>query len=95
MDHQGYREGDVMLLEQRIARLELVCEAMWTLLRDETRLSDASLQARIAELDLSDGKADGRAAKGPLHCPKCRKPASRRHEFCIWCGAILRQSPFD
>ena len=87
--------AEIQDIEQRLARLELICEAMWDMLRDELKLSEAELQARIAELDMSDGKANGRVDKGVLHCPQCRKANARRHEYCIWCGAALRRRPFD
>lgn len=89
------RQSDIDHLEQRVARLEMVCEAMWNLIRDKTQLTDAQLHQQVARLDLSDGKADGRVSKGPLDCPQCRKTNARRHEFCMWCGTVLRTSPFD
>ena len=87
--------SEVHLLEQRLARLEMITEAMWGLLRDELKLTDQQLQQRVAELDLSDGKANGRVDKGVLRCPKCNKANARRHEFCMWCSELLRRTPFD
>lgn len=79
-----------------LARLELVCEAMWELVKEKTGLVDDDLLAKMAELDLTDGVADGKKAKGgPVVCPKCNRPNSRRHDFCIYCGEHIRSKPFQ
>jgi hypothetical protein len=83
-------------LERDIERLRMICEAMWRILKDKLGVDDEELVARIAEIDLMDGEADGRKApKGPAMCPKCNRPNSRRHDFCIYCGAFIRTRPFD
>jgi len=81
-------------LQQKVDRLEMICEAMWDLLRDKVGESDESLMAKILELDLSDGSADGKVQRGPAKCANCDRPNSRRHEFCIYCGQPLRNKPF-
>jgi hypothetical protein len=79
-----------------LARLELIAEAMWELVKEKTGLIDEDLLAKIAELDLTDGTADGRKRDaGPIQCPKCSRPNSRRHDFCIYCGELIRTRPFQ
>lgn len=94
---RGGSAGDasnIRHLQQQIDRLEILCEAMWTLLRDKVGESDESLMAKVLEIDLSDGQADGKVARGPQQCPNCNRPNSRRHEFCIYCGQPIRKTPF-
>ncbi len=87
---------NVRILESEVERLTMVCEAMWMLLKDKLGVDDQELMARIAELDLSDGKADGRKdTDGPRNCPGCNRPNSKRHDFCIYCGQLIRTTPFD
>ncbi|MBI1368076.1 MAG: hypothetical protein GC162_05420 [Planctomycetes bacterium] len=86
--------GAVQTLQRQVDRLEMICEAMWTLLRERTNLSDEALMAKILELDLSDGNADGKITRPAQKCPKCNRPNSRRHEMCIYCGTPLRTTPF-
>jgi hypothetical protein len=89
-------QSSVAEMEKRIGRLEMVCEAMWTLLREQTGMTDDDLMGMMAELDLSDGQADGqKGAAGPRDCPKCGRPNNpKRHDYCIYCGELLRTSPF-
>ncbi|QNN24223.1 zinc ribbon domain-containing protein [Planctomycetales bacterium ZRK34] len=86
--------SNVRHLQQQVDRLEMICEAMWSLLRDKVGESDEALMAKVLELDLSDGQADGKVARGPQKCPNCNRPNSRRHEFCIYCGQPIRKSAF-
>ena len=81
--HMGY-------LEERLERMEIVCEAMWNLLKDRLEVSDEDMVARIAQLDQSDGVADGRVEREPLRCPICNRANSRRHDRCIYCGQPLK-----
>ncbi len=86
---------NVRYLQKDVERLTMICEAMWSMLRDKLGVDDEELMARIAELDLSDGEADGRKeVSGPAMCPKCSRPNSRRHDFCIYCGTLIRTTPF-
>jgi len=74
----------------------MVTEAIWNLVKEKTNLTDEDLMAAVAQLDLSDGVADGKKqADGPLRCPECDRANSRRHEFCIYCGSMLRTTPFQ
>jgi len=85
----------VHYLEEEVDRLKLICEAMWTLIKENTKLTDEDLVAVMAQLDLSDGQADGKKKTGPAICPKCDRPNSRRHDMCIYCGQFLKTKPFD
>ena len=77
-------------------RLALIVEAMWKLVREKHGLTDADLMSRVAELDLSDGVADGKKeAAGPRNCPQCHRPNGRDQIFCLYCGRLLWTEPFD
>lgn len=94
----GTRSDDTRAraVADELARLELVCEAMWELVKEKTGLIDDDLLGKMAELDLTDGVADGKKSKGgPVVCPKCQRPNSRRHDFCIYCGEHIRRKPFQ
>ena len=80
----------VRYLEERLERLEMVCEAMWNLLKDKVKITDADIVAKVAELDVTDGVADGKISRAPVHCVKCERPNSRRRDHCLYCGHPLR-----
>jgi len=82
-------------LEDRVERLALACEAMWTLLKERTGMSDRELHAAMAELDLADGAADGKLKRGPRICAACNRPNSPRHFHCIYCGENIDRSAFE
>jgi len=81
-------------LELRLNRTLLVMEAMWTLLRDNTELTDEDLAARMVELDSGDGRIDGHARREPLLCEECNRPTSQRIPRCVWCGHPVPIDPF-
>lgn len=82
-------------LERRLERLTLLCQAMWTLVRDRNGVSEDDLARRVQELDLKDGKLDGRLAPG-VACAACGRVSSRRHPRCLYCEAPRKgASTFD
>ncbi len=86
---------DTAFLRQEVDRLALISEALWRLLKERMGYRDDELMAEIASLDLEDGVADGRKTRGPRTCKGCNKKNARRHNWCIYCGATLRTTPFD
>ena len=87
---------NIRWLEDRLERLTLVCMGMWELLQERASLTEEDLAAKVQEIDLRDGQADGKASKQPQQCPKCSRTMSPRHARCLYCGyAIAGGSPFD
>ncbi|UCE59105.1 MAG: hypothetical protein JSU63_16875 [Phycisphaerales bacterium] len=81
-------------LEERLDRAMLACEAMWSLLRDKLGVTDVELVQRINDLDLSDGKLDGKVRKSAVSCPKCNRTISPRFPQCMYCGQPIVHDPF-
>lgn len=81
-------------LRARCDRLALVCETMWTLMRDRLNLTEADLIDRLHDIDLADGKLDGKVRRPPTSCPKCARRVSQRFAHCMYCGAELPQEAF-
>ncbi len=97
-DHQRPRAaaGDTQALEDRLDRLALICMAMWSLVQSETNLTEDDLLARVKEIDLMDGTADGKITRQVAKCSQCDRPMSTRHTRCIYCGSgQLIASAFD
>ena len=76
-------------LETTVNRTALACQAMWELLRERVGITEAELLAKIKEVDLRDGAADGRMRPVIVNCPKCGKPANTKHSTCMYCGAAI------
>ncbi len=81
-------------LQGEIDRLSLICHAMWELIAHQTNLTGADLVEKIREIDLRDGRLDGKGPDGPSECPSCSRSSSARHSRCVYCGTELRANPF-
>src|SRR5687768_12471359 len=83
-------------LEARVEKLVLLSMATWSLLEEKTGLSEEDLLKKVQEIDLSDGKLDGRVTPSVARCPKCGRAMAARHDSCLFCGGKkLEVKPFD
>ena len=73
-------------VEERIDKLTLICMAMWELLRDNTKFTEADLMAKVQEIDLRDGVPDGKVTTTVSKCPECGRSMNPRHQTCLYCG---------
>jgi hypothetical protein len=81
---------EVKLLKHHIERILMITEALWDILKEQHGYSDEELTKRVQQIDMRDGKLDGRvAAAGVRSCPSCKRPVSGRHLMCIYCGQAI------
>jgi hypothetical protein len=76
-------------LRDQVEQLSLVTEAIWGLLKDRG-LTDQQLRRRVDELDLSDGRSDGRHTVRS-QCPNCAAMATGGK--CQICGSLTMAEP--
>ena len=87
--------GDVALLESRVERLLIITEALWTILKEKEGLDEQELLRRMVQIDMRDGKLDGRVPAGPPQpCPKCQRIVGRNNLRCLFCGEPIMMEPF-
>lgn len=79
-------QGRLKVLEDRIDSLALVCQGMWELLSESVPDAEMVLANKIEEIDLRDGKLDGKMNRVHKTCPRCDRPLHQRHLKCIYCG---------
>ncbi|MCP4645520.1 MAG: hypothetical protein GY851_34065 [bacterium] len=89
-DQQSFRVEE---LERRVDRLGLACQALWEILREQTEITDDELMSRMEEIDLRDGKADGKIGAEVLACPTCGRHLNSRNPTCIYCGTEVLPGP--
>ena len=78
--------GDVRFLRGQVDRLQMICEAMWTITKRRLGVGDDELSRLVEEIDLRDGKLDGRSEPARA-CSECSRVVSSRTRICIYCGA--------
>jgi hypothetical protein len=82
-------------VEAKCDRALLVCEALWTILRDKFGVSEEELVQRVNDIDLTDGRLDGKVRKPKAHsCPSCGRTIAKRFPKCIYCGQPVVHDPF-
>ena len=83
----GQPATKVIDLDERLDRLTMVIEAMWTLLREQG-LTDEQLAAKVEELDKMDG-----GARTASRCPSCGAAVTRAEDHCQFCGQEMAVTP--
>lgn len=92
--------NDTRPYAERIARqigaLTLINRAMWELLEAKLGVTQAELVAKVAEIDLRDGVADGQYMNAAGDCPECEAKICVQLQRCLFCGfEPKKKDPFD
>jgi len=73
-------------LDGRVDKLVLICRASFELLQEQSGVTDQQLAERMMEIDLRDGRADGRMGPQQKTCPKCGAGICAKFNRCLFCG---------
>ncbi len=76
---------EVAELKEKIRHLELISRAIWELLRESAKLTEADLLQKVRDVDLDDTNASAK------QCGDCSRPNSAKRLKCLYCGADLPQ----
>ena len=87
-------QRSVHLLEQQVERLTLTAMAMAEVLRDRQGISEEELEAKVREIDLRDGRLDGKASPSVKRCGSCGRVSGPRRAACLYCGTDLPDESF-
>jgi hypothetical protein len=69
---------------------------MVEIMRDRHGVSEAEFEAKVREIDLRDGRLDGKlrvATPAPRSCPACGRPNGGTRVACLYCSAPLPVDP--
>jgi len=83
----------VARLEGKVDRLALICRAMFELMQASSGVPEERLKAKILEIDLRDGSADGSVSPQQKRCPKCDAMMSPQFGRCLFCGHQDESAP--
>jgi hypothetical protein len=90
---KGYdTERRIRQLEAEVDALTLIVMAMWELFGKSNGLFMKDLEAKMQEIDLRDGKLDGKLSFGRIACQSCGRRLDERRRTCVYCGAVLDRS---
>ena len=94
MQAAASQKSEIEVLREQVERIALLNQALWELVRDRLQLTDADLEKIAQEVDLRDGKQDGRLSEHPLQCPQCGRVSNSRHKKCLYCGLLFEGDAF-
>ncbi|MEO1615869.1 MAG: hypothetical protein AAFV88_08485 [Planctomycetota bacterium] len=79
-----------------VEKLFLITNALWTIMKEEHGYSDEDLIKKVDEIDLQDGKLDGKLEKpkSSTACDQCGRNLMARRNMCMYCGHRQSGDPF-
>jgi len=80
---------DIKTLERRLDRLALASQALWEMLREAGHHSEEALAAKMQEIDMRDGTADGKISRTIKTCQDCGRNSNNKRLECLYCGSPL------
>jgi hypothetical protein len=87
---------EVGKLRRDVERLFLITEALWRLVGEKLELTDAQLAQRIMDIDLEDGRLNGKKGETPARkCPHCQRKLVKHRPLCFYCGKPVELQPFE
>ena len=81
-------------LEHQVARLMLLNQALWEVLRPRLKMTDADFEQVVREVDLRDGVEDGKITHNAVKCPQCSRVSNSKHYKCLYCGLEFEKPIF-
>jgi hypothetical protein len=82
-------------LRGKLSKTLMICEALWSFMHEKLGITEEELYERIRDIDLSDGKLDGKVRRKPHNCPSCDRITGRQHRECLYCGEPLKPDLFE
>jgi hypothetical protein len=73
-------------LESKIESLALTCQAMFEMLEARGGFTKEMLAEKMEEIDLRDGKLDGRMSPPKKSCVRCGRRTLKTRSNCLYCG---------
>ena len=88
-------DSQIRQLQQQSDRLTLAVMALAELLGvADVGISQDMIEAKMREIDIRDGKLDGKVSRFGKLCRGCDRISSERRTSCLYCGEDLPQDSF-
>lgn len=94
--HRASKASDeAIFLKADLEKLMMITEVLWSILKQHHGYTDADLVHKVEQIDMKDGKLDGKVAKSaPMKCPSCNRTIQKKRSRCLWCGCRVESDPF-
>jgi hypothetical protein len=79
-------QRDIESLDVKIEGLALTCQALVELLQEKGGVTEEQLISKMEEVDLRDGKLDGKMSPRMETCRNCQRNTSLKRPTCLYCG---------
>ena len=76
-------------LKRKADGLTIACQAMWEIVRTMGGISDEVLLRKMEEIDLRDGRADGKISATLMLCSSCGRKSNSDRKSCLYCGTAM------
>ena len=80
-------------LQRKSDALTIACQALWEIVRGQAEINDRVLLKKMEEIDLRDGRADGKISMMFVECRNCGRKSNSIRKGCLYCGAPLPPDP--
>jgi hypothetical protein len=82
-------------LAMDVEKLYMITEALWSIIKFQSKLTDDHLSDLIAEIDMRSGRLDGRRKREERpDCQQCGKKMISKSTTCLYCGTVAKLDPF-
>lgn len=82
----------IKVLQRQTEALALTCQALWEILQEKTSLTEEMILNKMEEIDVRDGKKDGKITETVVVCPSCSRNSNSKRSTCLYCGSVLPSS---
>ena len=82
-------EWQTQELKRKDESLTITCQALWELLSERLDLREDLILQKMQEIDLRDGKMDGKISSTLTSCPSCARTNKADRKQCLYCGSVL------
>ena len=89
VDRTKRLQDEVDDLKRKADALTIACQSLWEIVRTRLTLDEEMMLAKMQEIDLRDGKLDGKIATKKITCPSCARPNNTKRHSCLYCGRRL------
>lgn len=76
-------------LEVQHAKLSMITESLWTLLRDQLQLDQSALNIALQAVLKNHQQLEHQK----ITCPQCQKINAAKKTACVYCGCAFTENP--